>query len=141
MGTHRAISDFYSANPRRSQTTAAAATAPTSVMRKFYKYGAMNNLGISADDETLDERVMRLAGNIASNIRAAQNAHSKGDIVKGLDMSQDFTSTLQLLDNLANGTGKRGREAQKELLRIATKIGLTDKTEWDTYFGELDDLS
>jgi hypothetical protein len=91
MDTHRAISDFYSANPRRTQTVAAAAPA---VMRKFYKYGAMNNLGISADDESLDERVMRLAGGIASNIRAAQAAHENGDIVKGLNMDNDYTATL-----------------------------------------------
>lgn len=138
-GADYVINAFYNANKTKTPTSTVAA-APQ-VMKKFYKYDPYNGLPWSDESDSLEQRVQRLANNLANNLAAARDAHNRGDIVKGIDATQNLDGYIQALDEIANADVIDGRAAQKRILSMARQIGLTDKAQWDDYFGELDDLS
>ena len=137
-GADYVINAFYNANKTKTPT---AASVPTQGMKKFYKYDPYNGLPWSDESDSLEQRVQRLAANLANNLASAKEAYNRGEVVRGLDASQNLDGYIHALDEIANAEVIDGRTAQKKILGMARQIGLTDKTLWDEYFGELDDLS
>ena len=137
-GADYVINAFYNANKTKTPTSTVAATPQ--VMKKFYKYDPYNGIPWSDESDSLEQRVQRLASNLATNLAAARDAHNRGDIVKGIDATQNLDGYIKALDEIANADVIDGRNAQKRILSMARQIGLTDKAQWDNYFGELDDL-
>ena len=141
-GADYVINAFYNANKTKTPTAASGQADDSSQkMKSLYKYNPYDGIPWGDESDTLEERVKRLAGGLANNLAKAKQAYSDNKIVKGIDASQDLDTYIQALDNIANSTTIDGRAAQKQILRMARQIGLTDKTSWDDYFGELDDLS
>lgn len=137
-GADYVINAFYNANKTKTPTVA---SVPTQGMKKFYKYDPYNGLPWSDESDSLEQRVQRLAANLANNLASAKEAYNRGEVVRGLDASQNLDGYIHALDEIANAEMIDGRTAQKKILGMARQIGLTDKTLWDEYFGELDDLS
>lgn len=138
---NRVINDFYALN--KKQTT--PATTSTS-SKKYTNYTDLNTdyFGIVDDNEDLKARVVRLATNIGNNLASAAKAKGEGSVVRGLDKISDITTLTNTMQNIAkqveNGT-MDPRSAQAAILKYAPQLGITDKTAWDAYFGETDDLS
>lgn len=147
MSTSRAISDFYSANKRRTSSSDnnSRSSEGGSGIRMYYNYSPLKGLGVTNEDDTLETRVAGLARTLLANLDGAIKAHSKRDIVKGLDMALDYTTPratlLQVIEGLGNNT-MTGRDAYKKIGAIAGQLGITDadRDTWENYFGTLDDL-
>lgn len=137
---NRVINDFYALNQK--PTTTSTASTPN---KKYTNYTDLNTdyFGIVDDNEDLKARVVKLATNIGNNLALAAKAKEEGSIVRGLDKISDITTLTNTMQNIANqvenGT-MDPRAAQAAILKYAPQLGITDKTAWDTYFGETDDL-
>lgn len=138
---NRVINDFYALN--KKQTTPATTSTPS---KKYTNYTDLNTdyFGIVDDNEDLKARVVRLATNIGNNLAAAAKAKGEGSVVRGLDKISDIVTLTNTMQNIAkqveNGT-MDPRAAQAAILKYAPQLGITDKTAWDSYFGETDDLT
>jgi hypothetical protein len=134
------INDFYALN--KKPTTTSTDASPS---KKYTNYTDLNTdyFGIVDDNEDLKARVVRLATNIGNNLASAAKAKGEGSVVRGLDKISDITTLTNTMQNIANqvenGT-MDPRAAQAAILKYAPQLGITDKTAWDTYFGETDDL-
>lgn len=138
---NRVINDFYALN--KKQTTSATTSTPS---KKYTNYTDLNTdyFGIVDDSEDLKSRVVRLATNIGNNLASAVKAKEEGFVVRGLDKISDIVTLTNTMQNIAkqveNGT-MDPRAAQADILKYAPQLGITDKTAWDAYFGETDDLT
>lgn len=140
---NRVINDYYALN---NKTKSTGSSEGRSSKRKYNTYIDLdtNWFGIAGDDEDLAARVSRLAYNIGNSLAAAVKAKEEGKVVRGLDKIADIgtlTNTMMGIAQQVESGAMDPRKAQAAILRYAPQLGITDKTAWDTYFGETDDLS
>ena len=134
------INDFYALNQKPATTSTTSTPS-----KKYTNYTDLNTdyFGMVDDNEDLKARVVKLATNIGNNLASAAKAKKEGSVVRGLDKISDITTLTNTMQNIANqvenGT-MDPRTAQAAILKYAPQLGITDKTAWDTYFGETDDL-
>lgn len=139
---NRVINDYYALNNKKKST---GSSEGTTSKRKYNTYVDLdtNWFGIAGDDEDLAARVSRLAYNIGNSLAAAVKAKEEGKVVRGLDKITDIGTLTNTMMNIAQQVESGAmdpRKAQAAILRYAPQLGITDKTAWDTYFGETDDL-
>jgi hypothetical protein len=139
---NRVINDYYALNNKQKST---GSSEGGSSKRKYNTYVDLdtNWFGIAGDDEDLAARVSRLAYNIGNSLAAAVKAKEEGKVVRGLDKITDIGNLTNTMMNIAQQVESGAmdpRKAQAAILRYAPQLGITDKTAWDAYFGETDDL-
>jgi hypothetical protein len=108
-GAEYVINAFYNAN--KTKTPTVGTSAPSQGMKKFYKYDPYNGIPWADESDSLEQRVQRLAANLANNLAAAKEAYTRGEVVRGIDASQNLDGYIHTLDEIANATTLDGRSA------------------------------